>query len=275
MEMDEMHYRPRHYHKHYLQEGQMTCWNSKEAIGQIRPLPKARKLILSITSFTLAILVLMSCMYLPASAAAGRTDKELQTLINECIEKKETAHQMAECARALGYSENHTVIQIAKQEWAEQEELQTAYTAELKAYNEKMAKKRAEAPYATEIYEKLREHGLSHVTASAIMGNVMAEVGGQTLEHINPFIYANGYYGMCMWSIYYNPKVIWLGIDGQLDYLFETMPSVMSQFGGSYEYFKSITDVRQAARYFCSYYERGTGLTQRANNAVKALEYYS
>lgn len=78
-----------------------------------------------------------------------------------------------------------------------------------------------------------------------------------------------------MWSLYYNPRVNWRGIDGQLDYLFETMPRNMRQFGGSYEYFKSIKDVWQAARYFCTYYERGSGLSVRAENAVKALKYYN
>lgn len=267
--------RARHYRKHHSQKDQNGCRLNEGTVDQLRSLFKAKKRIRTITCFALVILVMVSCMCLPTSAASNRTERELQTLINECKEKKETAHQMAECARALGYSEDHVIIRIAGQTWQEQNKLQIAYTAELRAYNDKMAKKRAECPRATEIYEKLRARGLSHVTASSIMGNIMAEVGGQTLEYINPYLRVNGYYGMCMWSLYYNPKVDYRGIDGQLDYLFETMPKNMHYFGGSYEYFKSITDVRQAARYFCDYYERGTGREVRANNAVKALEYYS
>lgn len=214
--------------------------------------------------------------YVSTNAGSYGMDCELQTLINQCREKKVTAHQMAECARNLGYAEDHIIIKTAQQVWAEQDKLQAEYSAELKAYNEKLSKWRTECPYATEIYEKLRAHGLSHITTSAIMGNIMAEVGGQTLENINPYLRAGDYYGMCMWNIYYCPKVDSRSIDGQVDYLIETMPTLMCQFGGSgsYEYFLSITDVGQAARYFCTYYERGSGHSTRAKNAVKALEYY-
>ena len=175
-------------------------------------------------------------------------DQELQTLMNQCREKKATAHQMAECARALGYPENHVIIKTAQQVWAEQNKLEAEYAAELKNYNAKLSRWRAECPYATEIYEKLRAHGLSHITASAIMGNIMAEVGGQTLENIDPYLRSGIYYGICMWNIFYCPKVNGRNLTGQVDYLLESMPKSMRQFGGSYDKFLSMTVVIQLVR---------------------------
>lgn len=60
--------------------------------------------IITATCLTLALIVL------PAAAS-------LETDIQQFILKEDTAHQMAECARILGFSEDHIIIQTAKQEW--------------------------------------------------------------------------------------------------------------------------------------------------------------
>ena len=54
-----------------------------------------------------------------------------------------------------------------------------------------------------------------------------------------------------------------------------TIQKNMKSFGGNYEYFKSMTDVGAAAKYFNTYYERGSGNATRANNARIALKYYA
>lgn len=76
--------------------------------------------IRSITCIIFAILVMVSSVCMPTSAASGRTGSELQTLINECKANKETAHEMAECARALRYTEDHIIIKTAGKKWQEQ-----------------------------------------------------------------------------------------------------------------------------------------------------------
>jgi len=53
------------------------------------------------------------------------TMEELQAQIEQCQTIKDTAHTMADCARILGYEEDHIIIQTAKARWME------AYTAEL------------------------------------------------------------------------------------------------------------------------------------------------
>lgn len=50
-------------------------------------------------------------------AAEPTTIEEHESLINQLEERKNYAHQMAEAARALGYTEDHTIITTAQSEW--------------------------------------------------------------------------------------------------------------------------------------------------------------
>lgn len=50
-------------------------------------------------------------------AAEPTTIEEHESLINQLEEQKNYAHQMAEAARALGYTEDHTIITTAQSEW--------------------------------------------------------------------------------------------------------------------------------------------------------------
>jgi len=130
---------------HYLQENQSKTGTSRWRVGKAT----ARR-IKSLTCFALVFIIMLSYICMPANAASNGyvsinkgsygMDQELQTLINQCREKKATAHQMAECARNLGYAEDHVIIKTAQQVWAEQDKLQAEYSAELKAYNEKLSK---------------------------------------------------------------------------------------------------------------------------------------
>ncbi len=79
------------------------------------------------------------------------------------------------------------------------------------------------------------------------------------------------YYGLCMWSLYYGPRVRGANLDGQLNYLTGNIQQNMRQFGGDFDHFMRLEDPGVAAQYFCSYYERGAGASVRAQNAYKAL----
>lgn len=50
-------------------------------------------------------------------AAEPTTIEEHESLINQLEERKNYAHQIAEAARALGYTEDHTIITTAQSEW--------------------------------------------------------------------------------------------------------------------------------------------------------------
>lgn len=122
------------------------------------------------------------------------------------------------------------------------------------------------------VYEHLREQGYSEPVIAGILGNMMAECGGQTLS-LQWNLYGGGgsYYGLCMWSLRYGPDVQGRNVTGQLSYLTGNINEIIEQFGGSYDYFCSLEDAGQAARYFANYYERGSGAGVRARNAYQAM----
>lgn len=122
------------------------------------------------------------------------------------------------------------------------------------------------------VYEYLNKKGFTDPVIAGILGNMMAECGGQTLE-LRWDIYGGGgsYYGLCQWSLYYNPAVKGRDVTGQMDYLMSNIEKNMRYFGGNYNYFRSIKNAGEAARYFANYYERGSGASVRVKNANKAL----
>ena len=133
-----------------------------------------------------------------------------------------------------------------------------------------------ETPYkvAKEVYDHLIANGYSEVASAAILGNMMNECGGNTLE-LNPYIYGGSgrYYGLCQWALCYNSKVNGLDITDQLLYLHETIESNMKQFGGSFEEFNSLESPEYAGIYFNKYYERGINSRQRGLNSIVAHEW--
>ena len=190
------------------------------------------------------------------------------TSYTKADENKAMAHQIAEMLRAEGHPESHPVI-IACQEW---------WRAEDNAQKERpeytTKEQRAEYPVAAAVWQLLREAGLSEACAAGIIGNMMAEVGGHTLD-LDLYMRQGGYYGLCAWSLYYCPEVDGLGAPGQIDFLMKTLDSNMRVAGGSAEAFLGLTDAREAAKYFSDKYERpAVWSQQRADNAVKALDYF-
>lgn len=132
---------------------------------------------------------------------------------------------------------------------------------------------KSEYVIAGTVYKYLNNHGLSDPVIAGILGNMMTECGGQTLD-LQWDAYAldgSNYYGLCQWSLYYNPSVDGMDVTGQLDYLMSNIRTNMEYFGGSFDSFCEITDAESAARYFCNYYERGAGESIRATNASTAF----
>ena len=197
-------------------------------------------------------------------AVPARTTSWTQAQAN-----KDLAHTIAEMMRAEGHSDDHPVI-VACQEWwqSENDLIETAVTE----YT--TAEQRKRYPTASLVWELLRQSGLSEPVAAGILGNMMAECGGQTLD-LQPYIYASGFYGLCMWSLVYFPQIDGQDVHGQITVLLDTMPTNMEQAGYKYDSFLALTDARTAARWFSYGYERPTvWAEQRADNAEAALAYF-
>lgn len=214
------------------------------------------------------------------------TMSQLQILIEAERANQETAHELAESARKLGWPEESEPIVSAKNEWWNAQlaiEVYNARYQELYAeYEEaKWTTKAAEYPAATQIWRYMKDLGWNDYVCAGIMGNLMAEVGGQTLN-IQYWLYGNNYYGMCQWNKAYCNKVWGADLVGQCDFLSDTIKYEIDTFGYAYakgfnfDSFLAMSNERDAALAFAKCYERcGSGsYTIRQNNAEKAYDYF-
>ena len=215
------------------------------------------------------------------------TDKQqLLDLIQKCNGYKDAAHGMAVSARALGYSDSNPIIVLAQKEWFAAEEQLAYYTKQLNAVlaaeeQSKWAAKEKEHPAATTIWKYFKDLGYNDYVCAGIMGNLMAEVGGQTLD-IQWWLKGNGYYGMCQWSQGYKSQIWGADLQGQLDFLRDTIKYELDTFGFvyskgfNYDQFLSLNSVEAAAKAFAKCYERcGSGsYSIRQKNAVVAYDYF-
>ena len=140
------------------------------------------------------------------------------------------------------------------------------------------AKRAAEYPVATEIWLYMKNLGWSDEVCAGVMGNIMAECGGQTLE-IQWWLYGGnrGFYGICQWHKGYFPAVQGQDLQFQLDYLRDTIEDQFDDFGSNaLSNFLSTTNSREAALIFAKRYERcsSASYSVRQRNAEKAYAYF-
>ena len=241
------------------------------------------------------------------------TKEELVTMIDEAKATKDHAHTMAESARVLGWENNDKLIKELQEMWHEADEDQVKYQGYLdeilaneaeaarkaeeerlaaeaaqkaaeeearRAEEAKWATKAAEYPAATQIWRYMKAQGWNDYVCAGIMGNLMAEVGGQTLD-IRYTLSSSGYYGMCQWSRGYS-QVWGAGLETQCDFLRDTIKYEFDTYGFKYQKgfnfnsFLNMTDAQQAALAFAKSYERcGSGsYGVRQKNALKAYNYF-
>ena len=143
-----------------------------------------------------------------------------------------------------------------------------------------------EYPVATEVWLFLKnEMGYSDAVCAGIIGNMMAECGGQTLKlKWNAKNKSSGCYGLCQWHPKYYPKLQGTNLEQQLEHIKVSFPDVLSRYigicykkGFTYEDFLALEDPAEVAYIFCVAYERpGPGsYNVRRENAIKAYEYFT
>lgn len=136
-----------------------------------------------------------------------------------------------------------------------------------------------EYPEATTIWLYLTvEMGYNKYVAAGVLGNIMNEAGGNSLN-INPSAHnPAGYYGICQWNSSMYGDIWYCNLVEQLDYLNRTIEYEYNCCGNmSYENFYNLTDEREAALSFARSYERCSSVSygRRQNNATTALNYFS
>lgn len=137
--------------------------------------------------------------------------------------------------------------------------------------------------YAAKVWEYLVHRGFSNEVTCAIIGNMMIETSGGSLN-LNPTVYSpsKNYYGLCQWSQKYYPETKNMSFEEQLDYLFNSLQEEFDVFGDKYkkgfnfEAFLNMTDPAKAALAFAKVYERcgSGGYARRQEAAVRAYKYF-
>lgn len=132
-----------------------------------------------------------------------------------------------------------------------------------------------EYPVACQVWQILRSWGWNEAVSAGIIGNMMTECGGLTLD-LDWDLYDDTwmFYGLCMWSLKWAPETAGLSIEEQMQYLYDTIEVNMDYFGGNLQEFLSITDPGYAALYFQWYYEVGLSSETRYAGALEAYEYF-
>lgn len=204
----------------------------------------------------------------------------LQVQVETYQERINTAMEMIELALKLDYDFNHPVVKIARQEIQNSQREKEYYEELLEIENQKWEKRMEEYPAATEIWLYLKNLGYSDYVCAGILGNIMTEVGGQTLNI--QYWLSNAYYGMCQWSKGYG-EVWGKDLNGQLDFLAKTIQYEFDTYGNKYqkgfnfEKFLALEDEQEAAKAFAKCYERcgSFSYTARKSNAKKAFKYFT
>jgi uncharacterized coiled-coil protein SlyX len=204
-----------------------------------------------------------------------QTELDSLSTKNEELETKASAQE-----ETLANNEKVLLEKYAQIEKLEKEVEELKKTAQKKPVSSTPSFK-ADGNYnqATQVWNGLKAIGLNDYVCAGIMGNIMAEVGGQTLDISRWSQYSsttNGYYGICQWAGGRKQRLLndfGTTLEAQIKFLsvelFEVIPK-----GNS---FYNMQDEKEAALYFARYYERcGSGsYNVRKTNATKALKYFT
>ncbi len=245
-----------------------------------------KTILMGIGIFIFVFLITFIAINVSGQPEEKYTKEELINIINENQNIKQHAHNMAESARVLGWEENDELIQELQDKWHDANKEEEKHQKELNRIIEqeeiekKWAKKKTEYPVATTIWRYMKDLGWNDYICAGILGNIMAETGGQTLN-INYTSASKSYYGICQWNKAYSN--IWgAGLISQCDYLRDTIKYEFDTFGKVYQKgfnfnsFLDLTDERVAALAFAKVYERcASGSYKiRQSNAVIAYNYF-
>ena len=215
--------------------------------------------------------------------------EELNNLIKEQKNIQTKAADIAAQARQLGWPEDSNTIVQAQNEWANAQIVINyyipRYQEKLKEFefNQKWATKKAEYPVATEIWLYMKDLGWNDYICAGIMGNMMTEAGGQTLNiQYNIYSPSKSFYGICQWGRKYYPEVIGKNLQYQCNFLKDTIKYEIDTFGSKYQKdfnfnsFLALSNEKSAALAFAKCYERcGSGsYSLRQKNATVAYNYF-
>lgn len=154
----------------------------------------------------------------------------------------------------------------AERKAKEEAERKAKEEAERKAQQAVIKQTSGQYPNATQVWNIMKSYGWSDIVCAGIMGNMMRECGGDTLN-LNPYA-GSSHYGLCQWSKQYHGGAWGKDIAGQLAYLKSTL---------NLNIFNGCSTPEAAAEKFCWSYERpakSDPAYKRLANARTAYNYF-
>lgn len=244
-----------------------------------------------ILSVLIVVLILISCV--PTGYAANKEIQikeynDLQSLIKEQSMLKNDLHQKANALREIGYTDDSMEIQLLKYHWHKAnvlyKEYKNTYMTKYVNNDDFWTEEMKQYPTATYVWRYLKGLMYSDEICAGIIGNMMIECAGGTLN-LNWNIYdASGcYYGLCQWSKSGYPMVQGKDLKTQMNVLRDSIKFQIDYagfvYGGKgfdYEDFLKISDPGEAALCFAKAYERCAAqyVAPRAKYAKIAYDYF-
>lgn len=223
------------------------------------------------------------------SSIEAKCEEQIETVRNEmdtALEELNAVHN-SEMLHAKMEFDDHLASDLVKETIYQErirelentiEELESARSCLEVELDEKHKQLIAiEYPDASQVWMSLKGEGLSDAICAGIMGNIMAEVGGQTLDisYWKKQSPNDSYYGICQWNragIERMLKGYGSNLRAQINFLIDELYRVFPEG----HIFYSLEDEKEVALYFAKYFEKcGTGsYNVRQKNATKALEYF-
>ena len=262
-----------------------------------------------------SIFILLGVVFLPFSALGFKSQVpvELTTIIEESttIVEETTVSNIkmvstfedklamiqVNCDKELDES---TTVQVIEEKTTRQEKTQTPSTTiktAIETTTEKKETKHIEQTeecttkaeiiqsskydVAAQIWNLLHSIGCNDYASAGILGNIMSECGGHTLD-LQWWACSGSYYGLCQWYYEYFPSVWKADLATQLNFLKTSIPNTFNSYGHIYakgfnvKSFANINDIEAATIAFAKCYERCASWTynSRVNNAYKAYHYF-
>jgi hypothetical protein len=228
----------------------------------------------------LSLIIVTQAIYIGGSKSSYKEEVSvLQTELDSLRTKNEELEtKVSEQEETLAKNEEVLLDKDAKIQELEKQNKSLEKTAKDLA-TAKAGTLKADGNYnqAQQVWNYLRDLGLNQYVCAGILGNIMAEVGGQTLDISRwPQYSQKNYYGICQWAGSRKQRLLndfGTTLEDQIRFLsvelFEVIPK-----GNS---FYNMQDEKEAALYFAKYYERcGSGsYNVRQSNATKALQYFT
>lgn len=256
------------------------------------------KKIIKIFSIVLLITIFASYLVIPVLAftvpkeVTPIVEKPLDTVINEPFIEKITATETeieivtnVETVIIETILETEIIVEAETEPFVETEPLISIeeVVIETQKADFTIIEPNEEYEVANHIWNFLQNKGFNNYVIAGLMGNMMGEAGGHSLN-IQPYVYSatGNYYGICQWNRWGYPEVQGQDLNYQLQFLCDTLPYEMNRYGVkyrknfNYESFLNLQSVEEATKAFQVCYERGgiRNFSRRYDNAWIAYTYF-